>query len=455
VLRATSKRATALRSRILLLMLSHKTRRGLVLLAAVAGGALLVLARNGVPPPRQWPAAQGQMVCGAGVALCGVLTLQTGLGQGAYNHPTPSVHGLWPEVAPYGTSECAKPSLSTADPRRVVQCYGATGEGTSHIVEFETHEWEKHGECAGVRDARAYLTTVCGLAEQPLQAMTAARKAGGGLDSARRAVMGLGIEIFAVDEQHSQLLLSACSDGDTWTLSPVEKFPEACGQRRVARSRPVWAVVCALALVFYVLVRAGTDVPPKTTCDEEPPALTKQQLALLEAGDKPSKGSDEKPSPPSSTWSEIAPPSVSSAESWAEVSVAPAPDDGEAEEPTHIPDVAEKTRFSHAIYRMTPEEMGVLLEKIDRLCPDAIDKNTKEEIEINIDKIDARTFRELDRYVRECLAGKPRARPYGQGHDGQPPRHDAVAGQLHQSLHTVSISTCACNSSNAQKCTQI
>ena len=85
-------------------MLSHKTRRGLVLLAAVAGGALLVLARNGVPPPRQWPAAQGQMVCGDGVALCGVLTLQTGLGEGVYSHPTPSVHGLWPEVAPYGTS---------------------------------------------------------------------------------------------------------------------------------------------------------------------------------------------------------------------------------------------------------------------------------------------------------------------------------------------------------------
>jgi len=387
-------------------MLSHKTRRGLVLLAAVAGGALLVLARNGVPPPRQWPAAQGQMVCGDGVALCGVLTLQTGLGEGVYSHPTPSVHGLWPEVAPYGTSECAKPSLSTADPRRVVQCYGATGEGTAHVIDFETHEWEKHGECAGVRDARAYLTTVCGLAEQPLQAMTAARKAGGGLDAARRAVMGLGLEIFAVDEQHSQLLLSACSDGDTWTLSPVEKFPEACGKQRTAHSRPLWAVVCALALVFYVLVRAGTDVPPvvKNTCDEEPPALTKQKLALLEAGDKPSTG--EKPSPPSSTWSEVAPPSVSSAESWAEVeAVAPAPTLAE-------PSLEEKTAFSHNMWRIKQEELGVVVDKLKRLCPSAVE-DSKDEIEINIDKIDARTFRELDGYVDECLAGKPRARPYG------------------------------------------
>ena len=220
--------------------------------------------------------------------------------------------------------------------------------------------------------------------------------------------MGLGIEIFAVDEQHSQLLLSACSDGDTWTLSPVEKFPEACGSQRTARRRPVWAVVCALALVFYVLVRAGTDPSPPPSEKKEPPAgLTKQQLALLEAGDKPSTG--EKPSPPSSTttWSEIAPPSVSSSESWAEVeAVAPAP--------TLAGDlsVEERTSFSHKIYRIKQEELGVFVEKLNRLCPVAIDKiyDELDEIDVNIDKIDVRTFRELDSYLNECLAGK-RARP--------------------------------------------
>ena len=255
--------------------------------------------------------------------------------------------------------------------------------------------------------------------------------------------MGLGLEIFAVDEQHSQLLLSACSDGDTWTLSPVEKFPEACGQRRVARSRPVWAVVAALALVFYVLVRAGTDVPPvvKSTCDEEPPALTKQQLALLEAGGAPPAGCDEKPSPPSSTttWSEIAPPSVSSAENWAEVeAVAPVPTlagvdpadypftpmDAAAHKAAYALQqrlwsapkdlsVEERTAFSHKIYRIKQEELGVLVEKLNRLCPDAIDKiyDELDEIDVNIDKIDVCTFRELDNYLNECLAKKPRARP--------------------------------------------
>ena len=62
-----------------------------------------------------------------------------------------------------------------------------------------------------------------------------------------------------------------------------------------------------------------------------------------------------------------------------------------------LPDVAEKTRFSLAMYRMTPEELGVLLEKLQRLCPAAIEEESKDELGINIDKIDARTFRELDR----------------------------------------------------------
>ena len=259
--------------------------------------------------------------------------------------------------------------------------------------------------------------------------------------------MGLGIEIFAVDEQHSQLLLSACSDGDTWTLSPVEKFPEACGRSTRVR-RPVWAVVCALALVFYVLVRAGTDPPPAPETKEPPAGLTKQQLALLEAGDKPSTG--EKPSPPSSTWSEVAPPSVSSAESWAEVeAVATEPEDINKQrelfqqiqkraqaipaKPSFTPmdaaahkaahelqqrlwprngwpkdlSVEERTAFSHKIYRIKQEELGVLVAKLDAMCPDAIDKHAShDEIDINIDRIDVRTFRELNRYVNECLAKK-------------------------------------------------
>ena len=52
-----------------------------------------------------------------------------------------------------------------------------------------------------------------------------------------------------------------------------------------------------------------------------------------------------------------------------------------------LPDVAEKTRFSLAMYRMTPEELGVLLEKLQRLCPAAIEEESKDELGINIDTV--------------------------------------------------------------------
>ena len=54
------------------------------------------------------------------------------------------------------------------------------------------------------------------------------------------------------------------------------------------------------------------------------------------------------------------------------------------------------------------------------MCPDAIVGITKEEMDINIDKIDARTFHELDLRARE--------REEAAHLDG--PRQDAVAGQL-------------------------
>ena len=35
------------------------------------------------------------MECGSGVTMCGVLTLETGKGQGNYKHDGAAVHGLW------------------------------------------------------------------------------------------------------------------------------------------------------------------------------------------------------------------------------------------------------------------------------------------------------------------------------------------------------------------------
>ena len=64
----------------------------------------------------------GYMDCGS-APLCGVVTLETGLGGGAYKHDFVAVHGLWPETGKYGSSQCIKPSSSSSDPSRVYECF--------------------------------------------------------------------------------------------------------------------------------------------------------------------------------------------------------------------------------------------------------------------------------------------------------------------------------------------
>lgn len=65
-----------------------------------------------------------RMACGAGVEVCGVLTLETGEGSGNYRHPEPVVHGLWPQTENFGSSECDRPD-SAANPRKIYPCRSA------------------------------------------------------------------------------------------------------------------------------------------------------------------------------------------------------------------------------------------------------------------------------------------------------------------------------------------
>lgn len=80
------------------------------------------------------------MTCGSGVGLCGLLTLESGYGTGNYQHDSPVVHGLWPEVPSYGTSMCIAPSSSSADPEVVYPCYDQRNETVSDQLSFEQHE---------------------------------------------------------------------------------------------------------------------------------------------------------------------------------------------------------------------------------------------------------------------------------------------------------------------------
>lgn len=72
---------------------------------------------------------------------------------------------------------------------------------------------------------------------------------------------------------------------------------------------------------------------------------------------------------------------------------------------SHPPSHEEKIRFSHNIYKIKQEELGQVVEKLEEKCVEAMDKSTNDdEIEINIDAIDPKTFHELERFVTQCIA---------------------------------------------------
>ena len=109
--------------------------------------------------------------------LCGVLTLETGLGGGKYQHDQPVVHGLWPQV-----------DSSVAKPTALAACYAPTAPSAEAALAFERYEWGKHGVCAGTVDAADYLDQLCSLAAAPLTEMSRARRAGLGLDETAAAL---------------------------------------------------------------------------------------------------------------------------------------------------------------------------------------------------------------------------------------------------------------------------
>eukprot|EP00434_Breviolum_minutum_P007927 symbB.v1.2.006992.t1/scaffold426.1/size206518/7 len=169
------------------------------------------------------------MDCGADVEVCGVLTLETGEGKGNYQHPQPVVHGLWPQNGNYGTSDCDKPD-NAADPRRIYPCFDTQGSESSASW-FQKHEWEKHGVCAGVKNADDFFRQVCQLSSAPLQVMAGSRAAGQDLVDMADQLQRAGYCVYHIDTYNSQLQLSACQDETTglWHLADVTSFSQVCG----------------------------------------------------------------------------------------------------------------------------------------------------------------------------------------------------------------------------------
>lgn len=164
------------------------------------------------------------MNCGLGVQTCGVLTIESGMGKGVYGGLVHRVHGLWPEVDPYGNSECIEPQ-DTAGPVQIFQCY--SNDTSNNSLEFENHEWFKHGVCAGVKNSTDYFTQICNLSREPLCLI----KNISDFNQIQKILTLSGFEIFQVDTENMQILLSACRNPLTgkWVLSPVSDYPKVCG----------------------------------------------------------------------------------------------------------------------------------------------------------------------------------------------------------------------------------
>jgi len=168
----------------------------------------------------------GYMDCGDNVPLCGVLTLQSGLGPGVYKGDKPRVHGLWPQVGRYGDSKCITPNTRAFD-EKIYSCYRDPSEPKKQVLWFEDHEWMKHGTCAGASNDQDFFAQVCSLAARPLRVM---EQAGHSFKTMVAAVRAAGLPVCSLDYHYAQVELCVCAAADgRWKLAPEADFPRVCG----------------------------------------------------------------------------------------------------------------------------------------------------------------------------------------------------------------------------------
>lgn len=70
---------------------------------------------------------------------------------------------------------------------------------------------------------------------------------------------------------------------------------------------------------------------------------------------------------------------------------------------TAEPTLEEKKTFAKSLYKISKEELGILITTLDDKCPGALTKNASEdEVEINVDNIAPAIFHDLTSYVKNC-----------------------------------------------------
>lgn len=178
------------------------------------------------------------MKCGDSVPLCGVLTLETGLGTGNYRHNRPVAHGLWPQNGKYGNSQCLRPGTgNAAPPSQLASCYHQEGKSEKELLHFQAHEWEKHGMCSGAANAAAYFQQVCSMAAAPLRLMHGLRIARGGVEAAALALRAAGYHVWDTDRHTGEVQLSVCAGADRqWKLAAPKDFGKFCGDAAASLS---------------------------------------------------------------------------------------------------------------------------------------------------------------------------------------------------------------------------
>lgn len=76
----------------------------------------------------------------------------------------------------------------------------------------------------------------------------------------------------------------------------------------------------------------------------------------------------------------------------------------------------EKRSFAKSLYKITKEDLGKILVEIEKKCPAALVKNSAEdEVELNVDKLTAPVFVELQQFVRSVQTSKPKKKSSSGG----------------------------------------
>mmetsp|Transcript_13569 Transcript_13569/g.19940 ORF Transcript_13569/g.19940 Transcript_13569/m.19940 type:complete len:199 (-) Transcript_13569:198-794(-) len=88
------------------------------------------------------------------------------------------------------------------------------------------------------------------------------------------------------------------------------------------------------------------------------------------------------------------------------------------------PSLEDRQRFSRDLYRLSPEQLGTLIQTVTKKCPTAMERiDSTDEVELNIDVIDAATFKDVESFVKQCTGDHLPPAKRRRGEKGKKQRH--------------------------------